>query len=316
MDCKTFTELLPRYLAGDLSEAEFSRMVAHETQCETCAALAVTAMDDTAADNFATNGNQAAIPTADDFTVIPSAAESQDNWLAETLERTLGADCRYIETQIAATFDGEALNELSRRHLSDCPNCQAMARMMVALPEFYAAYPRLRADNAFVKEVMRLTIGKVPSVWDVFRALVRRPEAILEGALACALIAAPFAGDMPMQIIEKANNARKAIVEQVGLDDISTNIDRKLIDADTHFQEIRSQRNTALKSEYSKARNWVERQVDLAEVTVTNLTDTDPTTGSPTAKVVSWTERALGHVGLIDSTATNTTTPANTPGTQ
>lgn len=296
MDCKTFTELLPKYLAGDLSEAEFSQMVAHEAACESCAALAAASMAPAETETDTTDG--------------------KDDWLAETLERTLGADCRYIESKLAATLDGEALDELSKRHLIDCPNCQAMALMMETLPEFYAAWPQLRADKKFVKEVMALTVGKVPSMWDVFRALVRRPEALLEGALACALIAAPFVGDMPMQVIEKVNNTRQAIVQQVGLDDISSNIDRKLVDADQHLREVKSRRNTALKSEFSKARSWAERQVDQAEVVVINLTDTDPSTGSPTARVVSWTERALGHVGLIDSTRTNTIDPDETSGTQ
>jgi Putative zinc-finger len=293
MDCKTFTELLPQYLAGDLSEAEFSLVVAHEALCPDCGELAAAGMSE----------------------ICPSDT-TDDNWLTETLERTLGADCRYIEMKIAATFDGDSLDDLSQSHITDCPNCQALVRTMAVLPEFYAAYPRLRADKAFVRDILALTVGKAPSIWEIFRTLVQRPEAILEGALACALIAVPFAGDIPTKVIENANNARKAIVQQVGLDDISVNIDRKLIDADKHFQEIKKQRNTALKTEFSKAHSWAKRQVDQAEDKVSNLTDTDPSTGSPAARVVSWTERALGNVGLIDNTETNTTNPDETPGTQ
>jgi hypothetical protein len=111
--------------------------------------------------------------------------------------RTEGKDCRWIEIRLAEALEdalarGDAA--LVREHVADCPSCQRMRDALQALPEYYASLPEIRAERAFTRDVLARTIGPSPGILEVFRALWRRPEAVWEASMACALVAAVLFG--------------------------------------------------------------------------------------------------------------------------
>jgi hypothetical protein len=174
LDCREFERLLPRFLAGDLREPELGRAVRHESSCRHCHEQATAGMRD------------------------PEQPLADPAWTAETLRRTLGADCRHIERSLAAQLDetlapGEA--ERVERHLQECAACRALAGVLRALPEYYRAVPRLVADRAFTGAVMRRTAGREPRLRTLLRAFWRSPAMLWEGALACSLILTPLIGE-------------------------------------------------------------------------------------------------------------------------
>jgi len=173
LDCREFETLLPRYLDGALREPELARMVRHEASCRRCHALAVGGMRDPAA---------------------PIAAAA---WTAETLRRTLGADCRHIERILAMRGEAPPGGDEARRieqHLVECRECNALDEVLRALPSYYEALPRLRADRAFTRRVLRGTVGRELRLRTVLRVLWRSPTLLWEGALTCSLLFTPFLG--------------------------------------------------------------------------------------------------------------------------
>jgi len=296
MDCIRFTENLPQYLAGKLDAIEFELMVDHEIGCDACRQLAAAQMQDS------------------DAGWLEVSQNSQDDWLTETLEKTLGADCQYIEIKLAQQIDGEEIDEMTERHLSDCQRCRALGEVLADLPSYYQAFPRLKVDRRFLPEVVQSTVGRMPGMLDVLRALLKRPEALVEGAIACALIAAPFAGDLPTKMLARINHTPQAVIEHAHIENISTNLNHRITTANDHLSSVTANRRAVIKHEFNAAQQWAHQRYDY-------ITSTDPETGSPTAKAWQWTERALSRAGLIevdkpvDANKRNTDSPESPSGT-
>ncbi len=286
MDCKRFAELVPQYLAGKLGDLDFARMIEHESECEDCQQLAAAEMSEA---------------------VVEPQVESdraQSDWLSETLDRTLGADCEYIETRLAGQIDGVKIDEMMAKHVDDCKSCRMLGRVLAELPQYYEAFPRLKVDRAFVPEIVERTIGRVPGILDVVRALLKRPEALIEGAVACALIAAPFAGDLPAKLMVKIDQAPQTVIQSAHIDDLSSSLDQRIAAANDHFASVSTERRQIIEQEFNDAQQWAHKKYDY-------ITSTDPETGSPTAKAWQWTERALGRTGLIEVDKKKKTNEAN-----
>jgi hypothetical protein len=173
LDCREFERLLPRYLAGVLADADFDRAVEHEAACARCQRLAGEAMPDPAA------------PCAD------------RGLTAAILHRTLGADCRRIESSLAAEIDDPLEPaEAARvaRHLQECGDCASLARGMRELPALYRLVPRLRAGREFTRAVLARTLGPQPGFAEILRRMWRNPALLWEGAVVCSLIFTPVFG--------------------------------------------------------------------------------------------------------------------------
>ncbi len=213
MDCKTFRELLPCYLGGDVPADLFDALVEHEATCSTCQELAAATMGGPAG-----AGRSATVEPAGD-------------WMARTLDRTVGADCGYIRLRLAEAVDAPLVADSARRvetHLEACADCRALATVLRELPAYYDALPRLRADDAFAREILARTVPARPSVLAVLRALVRRPEALWEGAAVCALLAAPLAGPSMTGWIHSARQAGDRIEQQVSVASIAGSLSSPL----------------------------------------------------------------------------------------
>ena len=179
MDCREFHSRVREYLLGDLREPHFGAFVEHEATCPACRTLAIERAIDLE-------------PLALSFT--PSSREEDRERIRA---RTEGRDCRWIEIRMAEALEdslARSVEVLVREHVADCPSCQRMRDALQALPEYYASIPQIRTERAFTREVLARTIGPRPGILEVFRALWRRPEAVWEAAMACALLAAVLFG--------------------------------------------------------------------------------------------------------------------------
>lgn len=183
MECLEFQSHLRAYLIGEVDEPLFGDLVEHEASCPSCRALV--AERATELEPPAWNFGEA------DFR---KARE-------EIRARTEGADCLWVELRMAEALEeplASAESRLVREHVADCTSCQRMRDALQALPTYYAAFPRLRAERSLTRVVLERTLGPRPSFADVVRALWRRPDAVWEAAMACALIGAViFGGRLP-----------------------------------------------------------------------------------------------------------------------
>jgi anti-sigma factor RsiW len=173
LDCREFERLLPRYLAGVLTDADFDRAVAHEAICPRCQRLASEAMPD------------------------PATARCDQGLTTAILHRTLGADCRRIESSLAAEIDGPLSPAEAARvaqHLQECDHCASLARGLRELPALYRLIPRLRAGREFTRAVLARTLGPQPGFVEILRRMWRNPAFLWEGAVVCSLIFTPVFG--------------------------------------------------------------------------------------------------------------------------
>lgn len=199
MDCRRFKDLLPGFLAGEVSEPLFGEAVEHEAVCPACHRLASEAV-------------QEAPP-------VPASPAGGEWRVASILDQTEGSDCRFIQLRLAEALDEDLPADLVRRvqkHLAGCPSCRRMRDLFHHLPEYYEALPALRPGRAFTEAVLRQTLGPQPGFRDVLRALWRKPEAIWEAAAACAIIAVLlFGGAIPsyQEVTAKVQGA----AEQAGI---------------------------------------------------------------------------------------------------
>lgn len=298
MDCKSFRELLPRYLGGNLAEPDFGRMVEHEAACPGCHRLASERMPES------------------------SVKDPGTSWLGETLQRTIGSDCRYIEKRLAEAMDSPPDPDTARLvtgHLARCPSCRALAGVMRELPAFYRAFPRLRADRSFVGRILERTSRpravRIPSMgtqqtrWrrvgflDVLRALWRRPEAVWEGAVVCALMITPFAGQWTVHWFHEAQRTCRTAPQQAGIADLRASLDAGIADLHASLDKevattgrriaaLPSAKADAARQEWAKVRTWAQEALDAATPEIP--------AGSPPATAQSWAERALSRIGLME----------------
>jgi predicted anti-sigma-YlaC factor YlaD len=175
MNCERFRRDLSAYLRGGLSGARFAEMVDHEGECPICHRLAT---------------EDSARPARSDLPTGP-APDEDPMFLQRVLEATTGADCAYVEERLAARLDLPIDPETEgrlHRHLAGCASCRRMRDVLQELPSFYAEWPVLRADRALLRRILDRTTGREPSFLEVLRALWRRPEAIWEATVVCALL--------------------------------------------------------------------------------------------------------------------------------
>lgn len=201
MTCERFAQLLQAYARGELGEPQFGECVEHEAICASCRDSALEAWGEVAA------------PAA-----VHEAVSSESLADPGLLARTVGADCLYVELRIAEALDDEppsAVVRQIRQHLDGCASCRRMREILNELPDWYALYPQLTADRAFVREVLDRTIGPQPGFLDVVRALWRRPEAIFEAAVACALVTALIFGHAHPSYVSIKGQAEQVVEEQI-----------------------------------------------------------------------------------------------------
>lgn len=234
MDCHRFRELLPEYLAGTLAEEVFGQMVAHEADCEACQVLAAEAMPPQTGD-----------------------ATADETWLAATLERTIGNDCRFIENRLAEQLDGPIDGKTLRmvqQHLGDCPTCRALAAVMEDLPAYREAFPRLRPDRAFVRQILRLTLPPRANILDVLRALCRKPEALWEGAVVCALLLTPFAGEAIPHWSQMAQRTTQVVQEHWELDQFADSLKCEVAATQSQFRDFYARRSDGMRARFSSTK--------------------------------------------------------------
>jgi hypothetical protein len=236
MDCREFRQLLQSYLDGALDGADFERMVAHEATCAACHRLASEGM-----------------PNAPVRPAVPPGAALT----AEILRRTLGADCGQIQLGLAAEIDGPlptAEAERIRLHLTECPDCRALALALKLLPEGYRAIPRLRAGAAFRREVLRRTVPTRAGFLSVLRRMWQGPALVWEGAFICSLFLTPILG-RPAQ--EGASRLRQELHQaRLGLTPTVSPADR--------WRELRTDLSTAGDRTEKRIEDlsvWVHRQL-------------------------------------------------------
>ena len=178
MECHEFQSRLREYLLGEVREPWFGALVDHEANCADCRALAL----------------ERSMDLEPSFDLDTSEREFDRERIRA---RTEGRDCRWVEIRMAEALEDPLArgdDVLVREHVADCPSCQRMRDALQALPEYYAAIPELKPDRAFTQAVLERTIGPRPGILEVFRALWRRPEAVWEAAMACALVGAVLFG--------------------------------------------------------------------------------------------------------------------------
>lgn len=183
MDCGSFRDHLPAYLAGEIREPRFGEFVEHEAMCPDCHRFASETVTGPLDGVF--------VESPDTARTLGSARR-----LARTqaiLDRTQGDDCRFIQLRLAEALD-EALDPAAHQsvqaHVPQCAACRSVRDLLQDLPLFYDALPVLRPSRAFTAAVLDRTIGPRPGFWQTVRALWSKPESIWEAAAACALLAA------------------------------------------------------------------------------------------------------------------------------
>ncbi len=276
MDCRVFRQLLPGYLAGRMPEPEFGLMVEHEAACAACQELA--------SEQMSAAGAHVAGRAEDDLPV------------SSILERTLGRDCDWVAQRLAESVDGSLdsrTSDLVRRHVAACAACRALATVMGELPAFYAEYPRLRADRAFAREVIERTTGPQPGVFEVLRALWRRPEAVWEGAVACALLVAPVAGGPILSGFRMAGKAGQVTGQQMDIGEVWDALTDELAALGVKIDRVRTEKGEVAQARLEETRAWARTSLERVPSPAA-LPDTLD------ARIPSWTQTALEQLGFRD----------------
>ncbi|MBK8232451.1 MAG: hypothetical protein IT349_05015 [Candidatus Eisenbacteria bacterium] len=199
MICDRFRAVLSRYVRGELVEPEFGAAVEHEAICSECREAALLAWE-------AVEGGETVATTAP---LLP---------LESLLARTTGSDCSYVELRVAEDLDEPlevALRARIEDHLGGCASCRRMREILHELPAFYALYPVLKPDRAFTREILDRTIGPRPGFLEIVRTLWRRPEAVFEAAVACALVTVLIFGRSQPDYTVMADRAEQLVSEQL-----------------------------------------------------------------------------------------------------
>ena len=288
MDCKTFHELLSAYVSGKLLPDRFEQMVTHEADCEACHAAATEAMDASVTD---------AGTGADPEAVAGFDLAADEAWVRDTLSRTVGADCTYIELQLAARLDATRPAELSgliRQHLQRCEHCREFAVQMGDLPEYYAALPRLHADAGFVRDVVGLTRGARAGFRDVMRALLARPSFLWEGAVVCALLITPLAGPTTTKIISSLFDAGSAAQEQLAGADLSPEMAADIEGLGVRIVTFGERQAQAIEREWAQTCRRIETSLD-------GMIGKRPGENASVAMLRSLARHALNSMGLIEA---------------
>jgi hypothetical protein len=176
MLCREFLRHLREYLRGQVSEPLFGALVEHEAECATCRAHAA----------------ELDVEPSPTSAAVSASEEEVHPVRRRILERTAGRDCRWVELRMAEALEDEPSSDLRllvSNHVTECASCRRMRDMLQALPAYYELLPQLRPGASFTNAVLERTVGPRPSFFDVVRALWRRPEAMWEAAMACALAA-------------------------------------------------------------------------------------------------------------------------------
>jgi hypothetical protein len=172
MQCHEFRKHLHEYLRGRVSEPLFGMLVEHEAECLACRAGA------------------AELDVEPAGATLRSSSEEKNIPVRHILERTAGQDCRWVELRMAEALEEELpadLLLLVSSHVAGCASCRRMRDMLQALPSYYGLLPALQPSREFTGSVLARTVGRRPGFFDVVRAMWRRPEAMWEAALACAV---------------------------------------------------------------------------------------------------------------------------------
>lgn len=178
MDCATFEGLLFESLDACLGTSDEERMRAHAQACTRCREL-------TALISGGVEGVPPEVPV---------------DLVAGVLDRTSGGSCGRAQLLLAEGAD-RALGEdggLLTIHLGTCAECAAVARALVRLRHELPALAELHPGDAFVAEVLAVTVGlattvdpatapRVPllvRIEEIWERAVQRPRLALEGAYA------------------------------------------------------------------------------------------------------------------------------------
>jgi hypothetical protein len=271
--------MLPDYLAGRVPEPEFGLLVEHEASCAACQQFASEQMSPLS--EYA--GSKASRPTAE-----------EDLAIDRILERTVGRDCRWVEMRLAEAVDAPLDPEISalvENHVTDCSACRALSAVVGDLPAFYAVYPRLRAGRVFAREVVARTAGPKPGVFEVLRALWRRPEAVWEGAVACALLIAPLAGEPILTGFHMAGKAGQVTGQQMDVGDVWDALTDEIAELGSRIDQLRAKQGAASEVRLEETRAWARESFGRVPSPAA-LSD------SLGARAPSWTQSALERLGF------------------
>jgi len=296
MDCRTFRELLDRYLSGNLAPHLFDQMVEHEAGCAACHEVAAAMMS---APGVAWSSTGVAGSVLSPAHSAPGQSETSTDWLGRTLERTVGADCTYVRLRLAEAVDAPLVPDTARRvdlHLENCAACAALATVLRDLPSYYAALEHLHADHAFATEILARTMPARPSWLAVLRVLVRRPEALWEGAVVCALLTTPLAGpsmtDWLRSVRQAGSQVEQRVGRQVALGDITSSLGNHVIAAAAEVGATIDGGRQSVLDGLTRMRARVENSITSA---IDNRAASDPRV----AVVAPALKDALGRIGLI-----------------
>lgn len=198
MQCREFLRHLRDYLRGQVSEPLFGMLVEHEAECPACRAVA------------------AELDVEPTGAFLRSSSEETNLPVRQILVRTSGQDCRWVELRMAEALEEELASDLRllvSGHVSECASCRRMRDMLQALPTYYDSLPKLHPGDSFTDSVLARTVGRRPRFVEVVRAIWRRPEAMWEAALACAVAAMLLFGQyVPTveQVTERVEAASRA----------------------------------------------------------------------------------------------------------
>ncbi len=331
MDCRTFRELLDRYLSGNLPAHQFDQMVEHEAVCAACHELAAAMMS---APGVAWNQDRltdAALSAAQSEPGQPEASSQPEAsgrpevgaaWLGHTLDRTVGADCAYVRLRLAEAIDAPLLPDTARRvelHLLGCAPCAALAAVLRDLPAHYDALERLRADHAFAAEIVARTMPARPSWREVLRALVRRPEALWEGAVVCALLTTPLAGPSMTDLIRSARQAggrieqhleqhvERRVEQRIGQEVALAGVPRSL---GNHVIAAAAEVGATIDGGRRSVLDGLTRMRARFEDSITAAIDTRAASDPRVAVVAPALKDALGRIGLIADDSVDHVQPA------
>lgn len=261
MNCDLFRRSLRAYLRGDIPEPAFGVMVEHEAECDECRRV-VTEMT-AEVDHVGEFSFSAA-----EASQSPEASSRLD--IGSLLGLTTGADCAYVEQRLGEMPEEPLTKDLLRlveTHLEACPSCRQLRDVLQDLPRWYATLPVLRADRAFKAEVLRRTIGPEPAFWDVLRALWRRPEAVWEAAVACALVTFILFGSAVGRRAAESELPNRASLQGVG-SAVGSAVVRGIDDGASRAGRVARAPYTLVRDSFgglhgfsSRASSWMERVV-------------------------------------------------------